>query len=48
MYEKKLNELVALIMEERQVTFYSGEVFWINNSAVPSVALKNMAESFSN
>lgn len=48
MYEKRFTQLIRDVMTNQSVKHCYGEVFWINNSTVPTAVFKNMAEGLSN
>jgi hypothetical protein len=48
MYEKRFTHLIQEVIAANGAKSVYGEVFWVNNSAVPSPIYQQMAEGFSN
>lgn len=48
MYEKRFTQILKETVEGLQVKYNSGEIFWVNNSTIPSVTLTNLAAGLSN
>lgn len=48
MYQKNFSQLIRDSITSHDLKHCYGEVFWINNSSVPSSVFKNMAENLSN
>ncbi len=48
MYEKDFSALIKNSISSNNFKSTAGEVFWINNSSIPSAVFKQMAESLSN
>ena len=49
MYEHSVTEILLNITKEKSINHGFGEIFWINNTALPDIAVfKKMAEGLSN
>ena len=48
MYEKRFTQVIQEAVNGTGAKSTYGEVFWVNNSAVPSPAFRQMAETLSN
>ena len=48
MYEKAFTQIIQEVIASSGAKHASGEIFWVNNSTVPSSVYERMAEGLSN
>lgn len=48
MYQKEFTKIMRDVADSKGIKNLYGEVFWLNNSAIPNVAFKQLAQGLSN
>jgi hypothetical protein len=48
MYQEDFRKVISKSLESLEFKHFSGDLLWVNNSAIPSVSHTNMAKTLSN